>query len=342
MQVIDWLLEDEAPGVALLARTKLLGESPRSRRNLTLIRRCNEYPPVAAMLSRLDEPIAARQYKKYQGHFWTLIFLAEMQADGREPALRALCERVRSLQHENGGFSPYGNAGLEIVCLTANLLRALVHFGFADSDEVIRGYRRLVERIVPNEGVPCTIIDSYSLLPDCKMTLPQTLRAVAVAPAGVAGVEELRSLLIRKMLEIRVYHYVRPDSARFRRELVPLRPQGMSQGAFTRDYKARHPVAASELRPKQGWLRFGFPHSYNSDLLEAMLALAEAGAHWDPAYDDALDRIEEKRLPNGRWKMETSLNGKMLADIEKRGAPSKWVTLRALRVLQNFGRLDLA
>jgi hypothetical protein len=191
LQVIDWLLEDDAPGVALLTRTKLLGESPRSRRNRALRRRSNEYPPVAAMVARLDEPVAARQYKKYEGHFWTLIFVAEMQADGRTPELRKLCDRVRSLQLDNGGFSPYGNPGLEIVCLTANLLRALVHFGYGESSEVIRGYRRLVERIVPNDGVPCSIIDSYSLLTDGKMLADVEKRG---APSKWVTLQALRVL----------------------------------------------------------------------------------------------------------------------------------------------------
>ncbi len=343
MSALDWLLEDDAPGVQLLARTRLLGESPESRRNRSLRRRCNEYPAVAGMIARLDDPVASRQYKKYEGHFWTLIFLAEMQADGRSTAIRRIAERVRGLQHENGGFSPYGKSHLEIVCLTANMLRALVHFGYGDTGTVERGYRRLAARILPNDGVPCTIIDDYSLLTDCKMTLPQTLRSVAVAPSGLAveEMEGLKSLLIRKLLEVEIYRYVRPDSARFRKELVPLRPEGVTQRAFTIEYKTNHPLANADLLPKTGWLRFGFPHSYNSDLLEAMLSLAEAGAEHDPAMDEALDIIESKQMSDGRYKMEASLNGKMLADVEKKGAPSKWITLQALTVLRHFGRIEL-
>jgi hypothetical protein len=208
---------------------------------------------------------------------------------------------------------------------------------------VRKGYGRLVERILPNGGVPCTIIDDYSLLTDCKMTLPQTLRAVAAAPTSLVGdeIQKLRTLLIKKMLEINVYRYVRPDSAAFRRELVPLRPEGISQKRFTREYKASHPIATDELGPKVGWLRFGFPHSYNSDLLEAMLALAEADAPYDPILDEALDHIESKRGRDGRYRMEVSLNGRMLAAIERKGVSSKWITVQAMIVLRHFGRIDI-
>jgi len=44
------------------------------------------------------------------------------------------------------------------------------------------------------------------------------------------------------------------------------------------------------------------------------------------------------RQPDGRWLLKHSLNGKMWADIEVKGKPSKWITLRALRVLKAAGR----
>lgn len=83
---------------------------------------------------------------------------------------------------------------------------------------------------------------------------------------------------------------------------------------------------------------FGFPRSYNPDLLESMLALAEVGGKLDPAMDAALDHIEKKRGTDDRWKLDDSLNGRMLADIERNGKPSKWIALRAMTVLQHFKR----
>ena len=72
-----------------------------------------------------------------------------------------------------------------------------------------------------------------------------------------------------------------------------------------------------------------------------MLALTETGVKHTPVLDDALDHIEKKRGKDGRWNMDDSLNGKMLADIERKGQPSKWITLRAMIVLRYFGRMKL-
>lgn len=75
--------------------------------------------------------------------------------------------------------------------------------------------------------------------------------------------------------------------------------------------------------------------------MEGLLALAELGVKHDPAMDDALEHIEKKRGTGGRWKLDDSLNGKMHADIERKGRPSKWITLRAMTVLQHFKRIDI-
>ncbi|MDW7655851.1 MAG: nitrogen fixation protein NifH, partial [Bacillota bacterium] len=58
---------------------------------------------------------------------------------------------------------------------------------------------------------------------------------------------------------------------------------------------------------------------------------------WDPRLQDALDIMMSKRLPDGRWNLENSFNGKINVRIEKKGKPSKWITLKALQVLQRFG-----
>jgi len=340
---LDWLLEDAAPGVQLAARLQLCGEPPGSPRIARLRRRANEDPAVERLLAGVDRAIRAGNYTKYRGAYWTLLFLADLRADGRDPRAKRLARHVLGCQLENGGFSPRGgDERWEIVCLTANMLRALVALGQGGEPGVARGYRRLAERILPCGAVPCRVIDDHSLLTSCTMTIPQTLRALAAAPgAGGRQQAELERLLVRRLLDVRVFRYVRPDARRFYAELLPRRLVGTSQRAFKAAYLEKHPEQGLALAPKQGWLRFSFPHSYNPDLLEALLALAELGVPHTSALDEALDHVESKRGKDGRWKLEGSLNGKMLATIEKKGAPSKWVTLNALTVLRHFGRIEV-
>jgi hypothetical protein len=50
---------------------------------------------------------------------------------------------------------------------------------------------------------------------------------------------------------------------------------------------------------------------------------------------EAIDRVASKRGRDGRWLLETQHPGRMLVDTDEReGRPSRWNTLRALRVLR--------
>jgi hypothetical protein len=90
-------------------------------------------------------------------------------------------------------------------------------------------------------------------------------------------------------------------------------------------------------RVSSTWFKFGFPLSYWSDVLETTGVLVEAGYGQDPRLANAFELILSKQDDHGRWKLENSLNGKTWADIEEKRKPSKWVTLRVLRVLKRAG-----
>jgi len=45
---------------------------------------------------------------------------------------------------------------------------------------------------------------------------------------------------------------------------------------------------------------------------------------------DALAAVRAARGADGRWLMKNSFNGKTLIDIEEKGAPARWITLRSL------------
>jgi hypothetical protein len=92
---------------------------------------------------------------------------------------------------------------------------------------------------------------------------------------------------------------------------------------------------------KPGWLRFSFPHSYNSDLLEVVLLLGEAGASYDDVIEDGLRLILSRRRKDGMWSMVGGLNGKMHGELDRKGAPSPWITYRALLAFKRFGLLKI-
>ena len=81
-----------------------------------------------------------------------------------------------------------------------------------------------------------------------------------------------------------------------------------------------------------------FPTWWHYDILRALDHFRDAGAAPDQRAADAIDRIESRRRADGRWSLETRYDGAMLLDVDAAavGQPSRWITLRALRVLRWF------
>jgi hypothetical protein len=96
---------------------------------------------------------------------------------------------------------------------------------------------------------------------------------------------------------------------------------------------ADYPMGYS-TKPNRSWFKFGFPIGYITDVLQNLETLTQLGYGSDPRLESALELTVNKADRQGRWKLEYSYNGKTWVDIEEKGAPSKWVTLRALRVLK--------
>ena len=86
-------------------------------------------------------------------------------------------------------------------------------------------------------------------------------------------------------------------------------------------------------KEKAGWKRFGFPLFYNSDILEVLDTLTRLGIK-DSRMQEAIDLVINLQQPDGKWILKHTFNGKFHHDIEVKGKPSKWITLRALRVLK--------
>ncbi len=82
------------------------------------------------------------------------------------------------------------------------------------------------------------------------------------------------------------------------------------------------------------WTRFAFPTWWHYDVLRGLEYLRRAGVRHDERVSEAVTLVESKREPDGRWSLEVQYPGKMPIEIDEgEGNPSRWNTLRALRVL---------
>jgi hypothetical protein len=87
------------------------------------------------------------------------------------------------------------------------------------------------------------------------------------------------------------------------------------------------------------WTQFSFPTRWHYDVLRGLDYLRKAGVHPDERCAEAIDLVQSKRDPDGRWPLENTHPGRVHFDMEEGdGKPSRWNTLRAMRVLAWYGR----
>jgi hypothetical protein len=324
--LLSWLLEPDAanPGVRFFALRDLL-DLPEGDPEVRQARaQIMAKGPVPAILAA-QEPEGywvkpgAGYSPKYQGTVWQIIFLADLGADPADERVQLGCRYL--LDHSasaSGGFS--ASAGVVpssvIHCLNGNLLRALLFLGFSSDPVVQAALDWQVGSIIGRDGFQFYKSGTSGPGFACGVNLGQ--------PCGWGAVKAMKALSA-----------VPPG------ERTPPMQQAIDAGVEF--LLSRDPAAADypyTERVSSTWFKFGFPLSYWSDVLEIIAVLAELGYAGDPRLAGAVELILKKRDAQGRWKLENSLNGKMWHDIEKRGKPSKWVTLRAMRVLKGIGRVQ--
>jgi hypothetical protein len=86
------------------------------------------------------------------------------------------------------------------------------------------------------------------------------------------------------------------------------------------------------------FLRFAFPPRWHYDILRALDYFQAVDAPCDPRLAEAIDIVRTSGRKDGRWPLQHSYKGKTYFEMERLGAPSRWNTLRALRVLKWWDR----
>jgi hypothetical protein len=92
------------------------------------------------------------------------------------------------------------------------------------------------------------------------------------------------------------------------------------------DRKTRGPAA---------WTQFSYPAFWHYDVLRGLDYLRAAGAAPDDRVTEAIRLVRSKRDLDGRWPVENPHPGELYFAIDDgEGTPSRWNTLRAMRVLR--------
>ena len=321
---LPWLLAEEAPAVRHRVLRELLDQPADDPLVADARARAMHTDPIASILAA-QQPEGwwvkpgGGYSPKYTGTVWSLIFLDQLGADGTDPRIRAGCEYlIEHTQAAGGGFGWSGGARMPAPstvahCLNGNLLRALIGFGWLDDERIQRsiawqaaaitgeGEIQWYRSATSGPNFECAVNEH---LP-CGWGAAKAVLALARVPATE------RSPEVTRALDAGVEFLLGVDPA-----------------------TARYPMGWGNTRPSGSWFKLGFPSGYVADILQVMEAVCEAGAGGDPRLANAIDWLLAQQDGDGRWPNRYRYNGKMHIDIDEPRGPSRWVTLRACRVLK--------
>jgi hypothetical protein len=339
IRALAWLLESDTtnPGVRYFALADLL-DRPADDAELAAARQmAMSSGPVPAIL-QAQSPEGywihpGNSYlPKYRGTNWSVIFLAMLGAYPADDRVRAGGNWVLEHSRSASGRFRFGGtdaSNVMIQCLEGNLCAALLELGWLGDprlDEALEGMANSVtgkgmapaeDRHAPlhyyrsgNSG-PGFLCSGNNHLP-CAWGAVKVLLALGKVPP------DRRTPAVRSAITAAAEFLLGRDPA-----------------------VADYPTPEGG-KPSGSWFKLGYPLGYVTDVLQNLEALAAAGFGADPRMARGLDLVRHKQDVQGRWKMEFTYNGKMWADVEELRQPSKWVTLRALRVLKRADQVTIS
>ncbi len=336
----NWLLEPENPSIRYLTLRNLLDckdNDPRVLEAKSTISSSNEISRIFSKqsLEGYWEDPDNPYLPKYRSTYWQIMILSQLGLDRSHERIEKACEFISRFQLEDGGFttdSPKtateryrwkkrqllkkGKSppalGLfvantikegELSCLTGNIATALIRLGYNDK-HVKDSLDWLIEVQNKDGGWLCPywkahIRDKHG----CFMGTIPSLDALSHLPPSMATTETEEAA--RKGAEFLLIHRL-----------------------FKADHHGFNII-------NETWLRLGFP-SFFYDILRGLEVVTRLGYARDIRIDDALQILLSKRGSDGRWVLESTPSGRMHIDLERKGEPSKWVTLRVLNVFRGI------
>lgn len=323
----EWLLKDTNPSLRYYTLKDLLDRPEEDQAVQAAKLDIMQKGMVPDILAKQREPEYMKNYpgfytRKYGGLVWTLILLAELNATANAQ-IREQCEYLLTHSQEtgDGGFSMHeavktggGRISEVIPCLTGNMVWSLIRLGCLDHPGVQKGLNWFVHFMRFNDGFetdpqvpPYDHFEPCWGKHTCHMGVVKALKALAAVPKEKRTAEINDT--VQKAAEFMLIHHI---------------------------YKRSHNLSRNG---KPGWLKFGFPLMYQTDVLEILDILTALGIK-DSRMEDAVRVVIEKQDDTGRWKLENTYNSdRLLIPFGQANEQSKWISLRAMRVLKRYGSM---
>jgi hypothetical protein len=320
--VFDWLLEPEDIGLRYLALRDLVKAD--STELEAAKKAAHKEGPIAEVLSKMNKEgywikPGPGYSPKYTSTLWSVILLGQLGASiGMDERIAAASSYVLEKNLTKGGqFTINGSPSGTVNCLQGNMCNALLDIGC--KDKILDKAFEWMACNVTGEGVAPSINKAAQL----------RYYMYVCGPGFACGFNDKKPCAWGAASVMLAFSKL-PAEKR-----MPLIERAIKTGVdflFSTDpAKADYPGGYTP-KPSNNWWKFGFPVFYIMDILQITEALVRLGYSKDKRLANALKLIRDKQ-DKGRWLLEHDYTGKTWCDFGPKKQPNKWVTLRALRVL---------
>jgi len=306
-EIIVWLLEGD-PAIQYQTRRDLLHEDPAALADLR--NRITEEGWGRAFLERqqLDGHWGRWFYQpKWTSSHYTLLNLRNLCITSTPEIMKALDLILETALSSDGGVNPAKGIEQSDVCVNGMFLNYACYFGIGEGKlKTIIDF--VLSQQLPDGGFNCRLNRSGAKHSSMHSTL-----------SVLEGIHE----------------YIAAGYAYRADELKKLESEGQQFLLRHRLYKSDHTGAI--IHPS--FLKLVYPPRWHYNILRALDYFQNAGYPYDERLQDALDILKEKRLLDGRWKTQAHHTGEVHFMMEEAGKPSRWNTLKCLRVLEYYDRV---
>jgi hypothetical protein len=235
---------------------------------------------------------------------YTMLLLRDFGLPATNRQARKACAQLLDHGLERDGGINYGmwgkHWGVSETCVTGLVLSILSAFEY-DDDRLDTVADHLLEQQMPDGGW------------NCQRRFGATHSSVHTT---ILALEGLRLYELHRKRKVRA---VRAAQRRGREFLLVHR--------LFRSHRTGEII-------KPIFIRFSFPPRWHYDILRALDHFQAANAPRDLRLTEAIGIVRSAQSADGRWSLQNVYRGKTYFEMERLGAPSRWNTLRALRVLK--------
>ncbi|MGI9610551.1 MAG: hypothetical protein ACR2NL_09700, partial [Acidimicrobiia bacterium] len=242
---------------------------------------------------------------KWTSTTYTLLLLERLGLETGNPQALAGCERLWTDAHfYDGGLNLAKTIREPEICITAMMILLAQSFGF-EEPRLQGTVEWLVSEQLEDGGWNCETIRSGSRHGSFHTSISVLEALLAYKKAG-------GNINVDQALETGREFFLRH-----------------------RLYKSHHTGEVAN----PAFARFPFPPQWHFDVMRGLEHFRAAGAERDERLNDAIEVVRRARRSDGAWPVYRSYPGRYWFKMETRG-PSRWSTLRALRILDWWDRRD--